>query len=36
MTATTAGPPATAAIATDRLTKRFGTVTAVSELSLEV
>ena len=36
MTATTADPTATAAIATDRLTKRFGTVTAVSELSLEV
>ena len=36
MTATTAAPPATAALATDRLTKRFGTVTAVSELSLEV
>jgi ABC-2 type transport system ATP-binding protein len=35
MTATTDRPP-TAAISTDRLTKRFGPVTAVSELSLEV
>ena len=36
MTTTTIDPTATPVITTDRLTKRFGTVTAVSELSLDV